>query len=540
MPEPFADLVVTGTLLTVDEKRPTAQALAVRDGRIIAIGSHAQIAPFIGAATEVVDLGDGCALPGFVEAHGHPMMEAVVLSDRVVDIRPVTLGASAQVLSALHREVTARGAAGAYLYGWDPLLHNGLPQPTLAWLNEIAPNGPLVIVHNSGHKAYFNSAAAAAAGLSRDTPDPEGARYGRDADGNLDGTAEESAALLPLVLGGVLDPTTYPSLLVAECARLNRAGITTCSEMTYDPALGPMLTALHTAGALTVRLRTYEMSSPAMASASTPVNGDDMLKQVGIKVWVDGSPFVGNIALTFPYLDTEATRIIGVPPGSCGHANYSRSQLTEIVDAYFAHGWPIACHVMGDAGIDMILDVYADALWRHPRDDHRLRLEHVPTMRPDQVRRAVELGVTASMFVDQIHYWGDIIVDGLFGEQRGSHWMPAGEAVAAGMRISLHNDPPVTPEEPLRNISVAATRTAPSGRVLAPEERLTVEQAIRAQTLDAAWQLFADDIVGSLEVGKYADLVVLSADPRTVAPAEVAALDVRATYLAGRLVYQQH
>jgi predicted amidohydrolase YtcJ len=107
------------------------------------------------------------------------------------------------------------------------------------------------------------------------------------------------------------------------------------------------------------------------------------------------------------------------------------------------------------------------------------------------------------------------------------------------MRISLHNDPPVTPEEPLRNISVAVTRTAPSGRVLAPEERLTVEQAIRAQTIDAAWQLFADDVIGSLEVGKYADLVVLSADPRTVPPERIADLEVRATFLAGRQVHGQ-
>src|SRR4029077_9218879 len=110
--------------------------------------------------------------------------------------------------------------------------------------------------------------------------------------------------------------------------------------------------------------------------------------------------------------------------------------------------------------------------------------------------------------------------------------MPAGTAAATGMRISLHNDPPVTPEEPLRNISVAATRVAPSGRVLGPEQLLTVEQAIRAQTIDAAWQLFADDVIGSLEVGKYADMVVLSADPRAVPPEQIADLEVRATFLA--------
>ena len=528
-----AELVVTGTVLTVDESRPTAEALAVADGRIIAVGTRADLADVIGADTEKIDLGDGCVMPGFVEAHGHPLMEALALSDRIVDIRPVTLRDAGDVVAAVRREAAARGAAGAYLSGWDPLLQPGLPRPTPAWLDEIAPDGPLVIVHNSGHQAYFNSAAAEHAGLTRDTPDPKGARYGRGADGELDGSAEEIGAVFPL-LAGAIEPESYPQMLRDECARLNRAGLTTCSDMAFDPAFAPLLAQLH--DELTVRLRTYEISNPQMSTAATPGQGDDLVRQVGIKIWVDGSPWIGNIALSFPYLDNAATRTIGAA-GSCGHANYTREQLAEIVGAYYPLGWQMACHVHGDAGVDVILDVYEEALRRHPRPDHRLRLEHVGAIRPDQLRRAADLGVTCSIFIDQIHYWGDVIVDGLFGEERGSRWMPAGSAVAAGMRISLHNDPPVTPEEPLRNISVAVTRTAPSGRVLGSEERLTVDQAIRAQTIDAAWQLFADDVTGSLQVGKYADLVVLSADPRTVPPERIADLEVRATYLAGRRVY---
>jgi hypothetical protein len=531
-----AELVITGTVLTVDAARPTAEALAVTDGRIVAVGDRADITGLIGPDTQTIDLGDGCIMPGFVEAHGHPLMEAIALSDRIVDIRPVTIGDADDVVAAIHREVAARGADGAYLNGWDSLLQPGLPQPTLAWLDEIAPDGPLVIIHNSGHKAYFNSHAAKRNGLTRDTPDPKGAKYGHDADGELDGTAEETGAVFPL-LGGAVDPANYPAMLLAECARLNRAGLTTCSEMAFDPNFRPLVEQL--SGQLTVRLRTYEVSNPQMSTTATPGQGDDMVRQVGIKIWVDGSPWIGNIALSFPYLDTPATRSLGIPPGSCGCANYTREQLSEIVNAYFPLGWPMACHVQGDAGVDTILDIYEDVLRRHPRDDHRLRLEHVGAIRDEQLRRAADLGVTCSIFVDQIHYWGDIIVDDLFGPERGLRWMPAGSAVATGMRISLHNDPPVTPEEPLRNISVAVTRTAPSGRVLAPEERLTVDQAIRAQTIDAAWQLFADDVIGSLEVGKYADMVVLSADPRTVPPEEIADLDVHATYLAGRRVYGQ-
>jgi len=529
-----ADLVVTGTVVTVDQLQPTAEAMAVSDGRIIAVGDRSGIERWIGADTEVLDTGDGCVMPGFVEAHGHPLMEAIVLSDRMVDIRPVTIRNADDVVDAVRREVAKRGPQGAYLNGWDPLLQNGLPDPILAWLNDLAPETPLVIVHNSGHKAYFNSAAAGRAGLTRDTPDPKGASYGRDADGDLDGTAEEIQAVFSL-LGGAIQPSDYPAMLRAEMARLNRGGLTTCSEMAFDPGFRPVVEQMRSD--LTVRLRPYEISNAQMSTDLTPDNGDDMLRQTGIKIWVDGSPWIGNIDLSFPYLDTDATRIIGVTPGSCGCANYTHEQLAEIVEAYFPRGWQMACHVQGDAGVDTILDVYEDVLRRHPRSDHRLRLEHVGAIRPEQLQRAHDLGVTCSIFVDQIHYWGDVIVDGLFGPERGDRWMPCGSAVKTGMRISLHNDPPVTPEEPLRNISVAVTRTAPSGRVLGPEERLTVDQAIRAQTIDAAWQLFCDDVVGSLEVGKYADMVLLSADPRAVSAEEIAGLEVRATFLAGRQVY---
>lgn len=529
-----AELVFFGTVLTVDEARPTAEALAVADGRIVAVGSRDDVDVWVGPDTEIVELGDGCVMPGLVEAHGHPLMEAVVLSDRMVDIRPVTIRDPDAVVAAIHAEVAKRGADGAYLNGWDPLLQVGLPEPTLAWLNDVAPDSPLVIVHNSGHKVFFNSAAAARSGVTRDTPDPKGAKFGHDADGELDGTGEETGAVFPL-LAGAIAPSDYPAMLLAELGRLNKVGLTTCSEMAFDPLFRPVLEQMH--NHLTVRLRVYEISTAEMSTDATPVNGDDLFRQVGIKIWVDGSPWIGNIDLSFPYLDTDAVRTIGVAPGSCGHANYTPEQLREIVHAYFPKGWPMACHVQGDAGVDTILDVYEEVLREHPRPDHRLRLEHVGAISDEQLQRAHDLGVTCSIFVDQIHYWGDVIVDGLFGPEHGNRWMPCGSAIKTGMRISLHNDPPVTPEEPLRNISVAATRVAPSGRVLGPEQLLTVEQAIRAQTIDAAYQLFADDVIGSLEVGKYADLVVLAADPRSVPPEDIADLEVRATYLAGRQVY---
>jgi predicted amidohydrolase YtcJ len=141
-----ADLVILGTVLTVDDARPTAEALAVAGGRIVAVGNRADVAGWIGSGTDTVELGDGCVMPGLIEAHGHPLMEAIMLSDRMVDIRPVTMRNPDDVVDAMTREVAKRGPDGAYLNGWDALLQNGLPEPTLAWLNGVAPDSPLVIV----------------------------------------------------------------------------------------------------------------------------------------------------------------------------------------------------------------------------------------------------------------------------------------------------------------------------------------------------------------------------------------------------------
>ncbi|RIJ76813.1 amidohydrolase [Nakamurella silvestris] len=531
------DLFVTGRIRTMDPDRPQAGAMAVTHGRIVAIGERADLSAWEEGAAEHLELGTASVFPGFVEAHGHPLMEAVGLSGRMVDIRPVTLPDAKDVLAAITREVAARGMDGAYLNGWDPLLQKGLPLPTRAWLDAIAPDTPLVIVHNSGHSAYFNSAKADQAGLGRQTPDPAGARFGRDANGDLDGSAYESAAVMSLA--GPVASIDLAAALPAECRRLNAAGVTTSSEMAFSPMQRRAVETFASGGGLTVRLRLYEMSGPQLTASVEPGTGDDLVRQIGIKTWADGSPWIGNIATSFDYLDTPETRSIGLSAHHRGHANFTAEQLASIGEAYFPAGWQLSCHVHGDVAVDMVLDVWTDLLERHPRPDHRLRIEHAGAMTPAQFRRAADLGVTCSFLIDHLYYWGDALVDGLFGPERGEIWSAAGSALEAGLRISLHNDPPVTPEEPLRNITVAVTRTSRSGRVLAPQECITVDQALRAQTIDAAWQLFAEDVIGSLEVGKYADLVVLAEDPYLVEPAQIAEIEILATYLAGTEVYHR-
>jgi predicted amidohydrolase YtcJ len=511
---PRADRVFFGTVLTLDSVQPSATAVAVRGERIVYVGDRAGAQALIGEHTQLSELGDAVLLPGFVEAHGHPLSEAVFISPRMVDIRPVVAATAAQVLEILDAAISAAGPGGVYASGWDPLLQVGLPTPTLEWMNEHCPAHPFAILHNSGHSAWFNTAAAAFSGVTRETPDPVGASFGRDEAGELDGSLQEVGAA-ELIFGPALAiaPDEFIELLAAESHRLNAAGITTAGELGFDPHGRARLDAARAAGALTVRLRLYEMSTAAQTSAAHPGDGDALVRQIGIKLWADGSPWVGNIATSFPYLDTPATRALGLEPHHHGHANYTAAQIDEISEAYFTAGWQLACHAHGDLAIDTVLDSWERLLARHPRSDHRLRLEHVGAMTREQFERSARLGITTSLFIDHLYYWGDVLVDDLFGVEHGSEWVRAGSALAAGVRISFHNDGQVTPPEPLRNIEMAVTRRSKSGRVLAPEERITAAQALRAQTLDSAYQLFSDHEVGSITVGKFADLVVLGSSP---------------------------
>lgn len=541
----FADRVFFGTIITMNDEVPHADAIAVRGERIQAVGSRAEITPLIGTDTVVTELGSSALLPGFIEAHGHPLSEAIFLGPAVVDVRPVVAPSAEDVLKTLTTAIANAGQEGVYANGWDPLLQTGLPEPTLDWLNGLSPERPLAILHNSGHSAYFNTAAARAVGVTRDTPDPVGASFGHDAQGDLDGSLREVGAAA-MIFGPALEPTPqgFIDALRAESLRLNSAGITTAGELGYGPSSAPGVAAAQSSGALTVRLRLYEMSTAEKTSAAQPGDGDAFVRQIGIKLWADGSPWVGNIATSFAYLDTPATRSLGLEPGHRGHANYTPEQIADISEAYFTAGWQLACHVHGDAAVDVVLDAWEQLLERHPRADHRLRLEHVGSMTPQQFQRAAALGVTASIFVDHLYYWGDVLVDDLFGPEHGAVWAAAGSAVASGMRISFHNDGQVTPPEPLRNIEMAVTRRSKSGRILAPQERISVQQALRAQTIDSAYQLFSEHEIGSLAPGKFADLVVLAGSPLATdlstdtAAGAIADIAVLETILGGKTVFR--
>lgn len=539
-----ADIIfIGGPVVTVTPWAPEVEALAVTGGRISAVGETTAVMRLRGPHTEIVDLVGRALLPAFVEPHSHPFEIGTTLAPPAVDVRPFTVPTAAGVLAKLAAAAAdTRKGQPILLTGVDPLLQPGLHPFTRSELDRLCPHNPVVVISNSGHAGYGNSAAFAAAHITAGTPNPVGAQFVRGPNGQLTGEVREAAALMALtapfaetMAAGLSDKLRW------AYGQLARAGIATATEHSYDArAQSKLFTALAEAPDCPIRLRAYEIGTPELAADPGNVRGprsgaEVMFDKIGMKLWADGSPWQGNIFTTFPYLTNATTAAMGLGPNHRGAMNYTPEQILDLATAFTRQRWQLSCHVHGDAAVDVVLNAFAKA---HVPASSRPRLEHVGAMRPDQFERAATMGVTPSLFIEHVYYWGDVLVDKLFGREHGARWMAARSAFDAGLRVSFHNDSPVTPPDPIGNIATAVTRVAKgSGRVLAPEQRIGVDAAIRAQTLNAAWQLGLENEIGSLESGKFADLVVLSSNPRQLPPDKLRDVAVEATFLMGRQTY---
>lgn len=531
-----ADAIFTGgTVVTMSARVPHAEAVAIRQGRIVAVGTRDEVLRHKGTSTEVVDLGSAALLPGFVEPHGHPLFTAFAWGEPVVDIRAVHTPTYEAALEKIRRRV-AKARPGEFLYflGLDAQLHQGMQQPSRTLLDELAPDNPLVIQTSNFHAIYANTSALNLCGIRDDAPNPEGGKIERDAAGKPWKFVERAAKLIALKFYEHCGAERGRQELRKWVWKFAAAGITTGSEIGMQPGWLPFYEALYAKSNVPIRIRGYEAAVLAGTTSRQIDNGDDLFSMIGVKFWADGSPFIGNIWTSRPYLNTDITlKRMGLPLNHTGHMNYEREQIESLVDTYAGQGWQLAVHAQGDRSIDVMLDCYERALAKHPAARRPFRLEHCALMRDDQIERAQRLGVSCSFFLPHIYYWGEALRDGMFGPDVASRYMPTGSAARAGMRLSYHCDSPMTDPNPLLCMQLAMTRRTRHGAILGEHQRVGVEQALRAVTIDAAYQLGMEDRIGSLEPGKYADLVILESDPRTHAPEKVDRIPVLATYVGG-------
>lgn len=536
-----ADLIITNAnIITMNSEQPRASAVAVTNGRISAVGSVEDVADLAGEHTEVVDFEGGILSAGFVEPHSHVLLMAMLLAPQVSDCRSFNSPTWRDIEDTIAERVASTPVGQPILiYGLDPIVHDH-PMPSRQELDAFTTDHPLVVIALSAHTISANSAAFDFSGITATTPDPPGGRFGKAADGSLDGVVHEATAVA-MTAGPLLAAVDFDLVasLRDQAAALARAGFTTVGELLVQDQDIPVIGAIKTMPDFPIRLRWYEGTNPTMKATGQAGDTDPMVRQTGLKLWVDGSPLEGKILSSEPFLDTKVTRDMGITAPCCGSANYSEDELLTIVRAYAESGLQFACHVQGDAATDRILNVYETVLTERGMlgTDHRWRLEHCGESTKAQFERAASLGVTCSMFVRHVYYFGDTYVDDILGEDRGSHWMRLRSAIDSGVRISLHHDGYFTPPLPIGNLETATTRISKSGRALGVDECITIDEAMNAITTNAAWHLFSEDEVGSIEVGKFADFTELSADPYSVAPGELEqTVTVLGTWLNGKRI----
>ena len=528
-----------GPVLTMDGGRRVVEALGVEGDRIAAVGSEDEVLAWADGRAEIVELEGRALLPGFIDAHGHFPGEGIYVALADLNSPPIGEMRSIDDIVARMRTQSADTPTGEWVVGmsYDDSLLAEKRHPTREDLDRISTQHPVALVHISGHLTTVNSRALTELGFDAQTPDPEGGVIRRDASGEPDGVLEETAA------DPVMEMITNQGLwagitMVREANRRYAASGTTTAQSGYAPAtLVQTLTWASRLGLIPLRLVIW----PGMEDADQMLNGEveletydpDWVRIGRIKLVADGSIQGYTGYLGAPY---------HVPPGDDpefrGYPRIPPDELRERVLRYHRAGLPMAIHGNGDASIDDILDALEAADAEKPFGDVGTVIIHAQMAREDQLDRMEKVGAIPSFFVLHTYYWGDRHHDIFMGPERAARMSPVRSALDRDLHPTLHADSPVVPMEPLRIVWSAVNRQTTGGRILGEDQRVTVMEALAGVTIDAARQHFEDDRKGSLEVGKFADLVILSQSPLDV-PGQIDKIEVVETIVGGETIYHR-
>lgn len=534
-------LYYNGVVLTAIDEAFCAQAVLTENGRIKEVFfNNADSIELRFPNAEKVDLKGNILIPGFVDGHSHFLQ--TVFERQYLNAKSSPLGESDSVealLESLKKQLKEpRFAKQEYLFanGYDEAVYPDHRLPTRYDLDSVT-NKPLALSHISGHNTVFNSAALAAAGIDDGyTPPPDGS-VGRFPDGTLSGVFYENAKqdVFPQLNLNVEDILRNG---IKEAA-LNYAsvGVTTAQDGATGLEWYKITRQLALEGELPIDLVSY-----LFGEDTGKILDDDNNKRynghyraAGYKIFLDGSPQAKTAWLSKPYRKT----LIGHDENYRGSGIYTDEQLKKIVSNAVKKHWQLNVHTNGDEAIEQFLNVYEEVKKEFPyAAETRPVCIHCQTVRADQLDRMKELGILASFFVDHVYYWGDYHEQEILGEERARRISPLAQALKKGVRFSLHQDTPVTLQSPLFAIHNAVNRVTRSGRILGEEFRISPQQALKAVTIDSAYQIFEDKNKGSIEPGKYADFVVLDQNILTVSPEQIKNIKVLETIKDDKTVFK--
>ncbi len=528
-------LFVNGRVLTIDPNRPRAGAVAVRDGKVLAVGSTEEIRGLRSAATRVIDLDGATLMPGFIDAHTHFVSGSLTLNR-------VRLG-GATTLAEMQRRVAEQVAnlqPGDWLIGrgWDETKRTDVVAlPTKEDLDAIAPNNPVYLSRADGHVGWVNSAALRLAGIDANRTDPYGGRIVRDDNGEPTGILQETAKKLVENILPDEDDAARAQAFRRGLAEAARFGITSIHDNAPSEDIA-LFQEFRERGELTLRINTlvrgWEVEQPFLepmiAIGARTGFGDGWIKLGALKISLDGTLGSRTAAMLSPYSDDV---------DNTGVLRISQAELDPIIERAHRHHIQVALHAIGDAACKMALDSIERATRAYDRPDHRHRIEHEQVISDHDMRRFAELGVIASL--QPVHAITDLSwVESRVGVERMQGAYAWQSFVKHRTHICIGTDWPVETLDPRVGLYEAVTRKDLDGQPVGgrqPHEALTIEQTLKGYTLDAAWAEFAERKKGSVTAGKYADFAILDADPTAIDPDELLSLQVLGTFVEGRQVF---
>lgn len=528
-----AFVIVNGTILTMDSAQPSVEAVGVLAGEIVALGNRRMVEDAMPRGYRTLDLAGRFCMPGFNEAHNHMIGFGTALGHVNAGYPEVR---SIEQIRSNVAERARETPPGQWIQGrgYDDNKLDERRHPDRHDLDQAAPSHPVVIVNGSGHLSAVNSLALDLAGITRDTPDPQGGHIVRDEQGEATGVLHETAQQL------VRDVIPAPAVedYVAALARCNdayvAAGITSSQDAnSTEPAHIEAYQRAIADGSL--KLRTSMMIRQTLLPHLTGLGikqgfGNDRLRVGPIKMFIDGSLIGRTAAVSRPFLEDPSEDNLGL-------TMMPEEEFGEYVWQAHSAGFQVAVHAIGDRGIEMVLDAYQMALERLPRDNHRHRIEHCGILRPDLIDRIAAMRVLAVSQPIFITEYGDGFIRHL-GMDRIQLTYPFRSLLDAGITLVFSSDCPVSSFEPLKSIEVAVTETTGSGRSYALEEALSVEECLPLYTVAGAYATFEEHRKGMLKAGMFADFVILDQDPRMVEPEAISGITVRQTIIGGETVYE--
>jgi predicted amidohydrolase YtcJ len=559
-PEQHSMIFFGGDIITMSDTPSNAiEAVFVQNGRVISLGSRDEVFKLKTGQTKLINLKGKTLMPGFIAVHTHPDLAAYLYS--FVDISGFTLRTKEEVWSKLQQAVKGT-EKGKWIFckGFDPMLIKGLKAPDIKYLDAIAPDNPLIILAQSLHSAWANTLAFKKMGISEKTPDPApGSYYQKDAGGKLTGFIVEVEAIKPFSevavkifnikenVGKVFN--TYLSNGITSITTMGLFASDSKPFLLYEHLSTHHPKFIHNMldiiGMLphrkpTVRHFLYIKHDTPFLLPDSVENGDDFFKVCGVKFWYDGSPYTGSMYVKEPYADSELmSKGLKVPCNHTGKPVIDKQVFYELVKKFHKIGWQISVHSQGDRSSEEVLDMFEKMLSESSVKSLRHRIEHGVLLPADLLGKMKKLNITPSFHINHIYYYGSALKYDILGRNRAEKMLPLNSANKSGLMFSLHADAPMYPEEPLSLLQTAVTRMTREGEIIGLHEAITVIDGLKALTRFSAWQLNMEDKIGSIEPGKYADLIILDKNPLKASPESLRDIKVLKTFVNGSEVWSR-